>query len=111
LPISPLAAPSCGGIFDFDVKAEKLEELNHELEDPKVWDNAERAQALGKEKKLLEGVVLTLQNVAQSLTDAQDLFDMAKDEGDEDTLEAVDADLASVELYRYSGRRRWHRGL
>ncbi|HTJ97657.1 MAG TPA: peptide chain release factor 2 [Rhodocyclaceae bacterium] len=83
--------------LDFDVKAEKLEELNHDLEDPKVWDDAERAQALGKEKKSLEGVVLTLIQVSQTLTDAQDLFDMAKDEGDDDTLEAVAADLESVE--------------
>ena len=57
LPISPLAAPNCGGIFDFDVKAEKLEELNQEMADPKIWEDAERAQALGKEKKSLENVV------------------------------------------------------
>ena len=40
-------ANSCGGIFDYDGKAEKLAELNQILEDPKIWDDAERAQALG----------------------------------------------------------------
>ena len=31
-PISTAARPNCGGIFDFDAKALKLEELNRELE-------------------------------------------------------------------------------
>ena len=86
-----------GGIFDFDVKEEKLTELNREMEDPAIWNDAEKAQALGKEKKSLEAVVLTLQNVKQQVTDARELFDMAKEEGDFDTLEAVDADLQTVE--------------
>ena len=42
------------------MKASKLEEVNRALEDPAVWDNAERAQELGKEKRQLEDVVLTL---------------------------------------------------
>ncbi|MBP8255843.1 MAG: peptide chain release factor 2 [Opitutaceae bacterium] len=90
-------AKICGGIFDFATKAEKLAELNRELEDPKVWDNAEKAQALGKEKKSLESVVLTLEKIGQQLADARDLFDLAKDEGDDETLESVEADLHGVE--------------
>ena len=67
------------------------------MEDPGIWNDAERAQGLGKEKKSLEAVVLTLEGVKSSLTDARDLFDMAKEEKDEDTLVAVENDLASVE--------------
>ena len=52
------APPSCGGIFDFDVKSERLAVVSRELEDPKIWDSPERAQALGKEKKELEGVFI-----------------------------------------------------
>ena len=90
-------ATICGGIFDFAGKAEKLAELNRELEDPKIWDNAEKAQALGKEKKSLEAVVLTLEKVGQQLADARDLFDLARDEDDDATLESVEADLQGVE--------------
>ena len=67
------------------------------MEDPGIWNDAERAQALGKEKKSLEAVVLTLEGVKSSLADARELFDMAKEEDDEDTLAAVEADLAGVE--------------
>ena len=40
---SPPARSNCGGIFDFEVKSERLAVVNRELEDPKVWDNAEDA--------------------------------------------------------------------
>ena len=88
---------SCGGIFDFDNKTAKLEELNLELEDPKVWDNVERAQAIGKEKKQLEGVVVTLNNVRQQLADASELYELARSENDDDTLIALEADVQDVE--------------
>ena len=39
-----------GGIFDYDTKRERLEEVTRELENPNVWDNPERAQQLGKER-------------------------------------------------------------
>ncbi|MDO9602817.1 MAG: peptide chain release factor 2, partial [Rhodocyclaceae bacterium] len=63
------------------------------MEDPGIWNDAERAQALGKEKKSLEAVVGTLQGVSNTLADAQELFDLAKEENDEDTLLAVETDL------------------
>lgn len=93
----PSGSASYGGIFDYDQKADRLIEVNRELEDPKVWDDAKHAQELGKEKRTLEGVVLTLQDVTGSLTDARDLFDMAREEGDDDTVLAVEADLGSIE--------------
>jgi peptide chain release factor 2 len=67
------------------------------MEDPGIWNDAERAQALGKEKKSLEAVVQTLAGVSHALRDARDFFDMAKEESDEETLVAVETDLAGVE--------------
>ncbi|MHB1359170.1 MAG: peptide chain release factor 2 [Rhodocyclaceae bacterium] len=82
--------------LDFAAKSEKLAEINHLMEDPGIWNDAERAQALGKEKKSLEAVVGTLQGVSNTLADARELFDLAKEEDDEDTLLAVETDLAEV---------------
>ena len=59
-----------GGIFDYENKQQRLAEVNGLLEDPKVWDNAEKAQNLGKEKRMLETVVMTLDDVHQSLSDS-----------------------------------------
>ncbi|RZI40986.1 peptide chain release factor 2 [Herbaspirillum sp. HC18] len=78
--------------LDFDVKSEKLEQVNAELEDPNVWNDPKRAQDLGKEKKSLEAIVLTLTKIDADLGDARDLFAMAREEQDEDTLQAIEAD-------------------
>ena len=90
--IFPAAQPNYGGIFDFDVKSEKLEQVNAELEDSNVWNDPKRAQDLGKEKKALEAIVHTLTRIDADLGDARDLFDMAREEQDEDTLVAIEHD-------------------
>jgi peptide chain release factor 2 len=89
--------PICGGIFDFDNKLIRLEEVAGLLEAADVWNNPNRAQELGKERKTLEGVVGTLKQIGSSLTDAGDLFDMAQSENDESTLIALETDVQAVE--------------
>jgi len=42
--------PRLGGIFDYDLKVERLEEVLRELEDPAIWNDAPRAQTMAKEK-------------------------------------------------------------
>ena len=96
-PTSPPAVANYGGIFDYDVKASKLEEVNRALEDPAVWNNAERAQALGKEKRQLEDVVLTLQKIDAQSRDLKDLYELAEAEDDDDTFEAVETDLVELQ--------------
>ncbi|MDD5297407.1 MAG: peptide chain release factor 2 [Rhodocyclaceae bacterium] len=82
--------------LDYDNKHAQLIEVGQLLEDPKVWDDAPRAQELGKEKKALEEVVLTLEGIAQGLKDAAELFDMARAEDDDETLESVADDLEVI---------------
>ena len=67
-----------GGIFDYDAKYERLRTVNASLEDPSVWNDPKKAQELGKEKKLLDGVVLTLQKLTTELADNAELFEMSK---------------------------------
>ena len=81
------SAPSrCGGIFDYDTKRERLEEVNRELENPAVWSDPERAQALGRERSELEAVVATLNRVQRSLDEAGELHELAQEEEDAGTL-------------------------
>jgi peptide chain release factor 2 len=94
---SRTAPPSCGGIFDFDVKAARLAAVDRELEDPRIWDNPQRAQDLGKEKKQLDGVVHTLSGLQKSLADSTQLYDLAREEADDETLLAIEADVGKLE--------------
>ncbi len=88
---------NCGGTFDYDVKKTRLEVVLRELESPDVWEDAQHAQALGREKKSLEGVVERLSSIGARLADAAELFAMAADEDDEATLVAVETDVHQVE--------------
>ncbi|MCX7897873.1 MAG: peptide chain release factor 2 [Rhodocyclaceae bacterium] len=83
--------------LDYAGKAQRLAEIERLLEDPNLWNDAERAQTLGKEKKSLEGVVRTLDALHSALVDARELYTLARDEGDEATLLAVEADLKDLE--------------
>ena len=85
-----------GGIFDVDLKARRLEELNRELENPKVWDDPKRAQELGKEKKALDLVVGKVSTIGAGLRDAAELFELSRAEGDVAALEAIEADVADL---------------
>lgn len=86
-----------GGIFDFDTKAERLVEVTRELEDPNVWNEPENAQKLGQERSSLERIVKTLSSHSEVLDDAKDLLELAVEENDEDTFNAVNADLDALE--------------
>ncbi|MFY1037627.1 peptide chain release factor 2 [Pantoea agglomerans] len=85
------------GIFDYDAKKERLEEVNAELEQPDVWSEPERAQALGKERSSLEAIVQTLDQMSQGLEDVQGLLELAVEAEDEETFDEAVAELDVLE--------------
>ncbi|GJL75098.1 MAG: peptide chain release factor 2 [Nitrosomonas sp.] len=87
----------CGGIFDYDNKKTKLFELNRLLEDPAIWNDAKRAEEVGREKKSLEDVVLTLESMDHQINDARELFGLAKEESDAGTFNSIAADVKELE--------------
>ena len=93
----PPARPNSGGIFDFDARKTRLAEVSRILEDAGVWNDAARAQELGRERSALEGVVNVIEQIESGLKDSQELFALARTEGDDDTLVAVRADTAAIE--------------
>ena len=94
---SALVPPSYGGIFDYAAKAERLRTVNAALEDPTVWNDPKKAQELGKEKKALDGVVVTLDELTQGLSDNAELFEMSREEEDESALLSIADDVARLE--------------
>ena len=78
------------------MKSERLAVVARELEDPKIWDDPQRAQELGKEKKQLDGVVDTIAELDAGLGDSRELFELARAEGDDATLHAVQDDVAKL---------------
>ncbi|MEW7866226.1 peptide chain release factor 2 [Aeromonas diversa] len=95
------------GYLDYDAKKERLEEVNAELEQPDVWNEPERAQALGKERVSLETVVSTIDALTQGADDVAMLVELAVEGEDEDTFnEAVaEAELLEGKLAELEFRR------
>lgn len=88
---------SClGGIFDFAQKSERLEEVNRELQSSEVWNEPERAQALGKEKSALEIVVGTILHLDQGVEDVEGLLELAVEAEDEETFHESETELAAL---------------
>lgn len=85
-----------GGIFDYAEKQEFLEEVTLELEDPNVWDDPEKAQALGKRRSELEIVVNSIDQLTVGLDDAYELLSMAEAENDADTVTEVETDVKAL---------------
>ncbi|MEH6648525.1 MAG: peptide chain release factor 2 [Motiliproteus sp.] len=79
--------------LDYETKYEQLVEVDRELEQPSVWDDPERAQALGKERSALELVVKTIDDMEAGVSDTTDLLELAVEEQDEDTVAEVETEL------------------
>lgn len=66
-----------------------MDELNTLSEDPKLWDDADKAQHLMSEKNNLEEAINNYQEMESSLNDLCGLAEMAEEEGDEDLVSDI----------------------
>ena len=62
-----------------------------------MWNDSKRAQDIGKERKALEDIVLKWEQLHTETESAQELFDMASAEGDDETLESIESDVENIE--------------
>ncbi|NGZ12265.1 peptide chain release factor 2 [Vibrio aestuarianus] len=86
------------GYLDYDAKKERLEEVNAELEQPDVWNEPERAQALGKERASLEAVVDTIDQLDQGVDDVEGLLELAIEAEDQETFDEIGPELEELEV-------------
>ncbi len=94
--ISTSAQKCSGGIFDYAHRQDRLAEVELELAEPRVWEQPERAQELGRERAELEKVVHTLEQLARGSADARDLLEMAAEEDDEPAVAEIETEIAAL---------------
>ncbi len=95
-PTSSSRSRCSGGVFDWDPALRKLDELNARVEDPTLWDDAEAAQALMRERTKLATQVEAVRSLERGLSDAVEFAEMADAEGDEASLEDARAQLKAL---------------
>ena len=72
-------------------------EVQRELEQPDIWNEPERAQALGQERARLENVVLSLDELSAGIADAGELLSMAHEENDNTASDEIVVELLGFE--------------
>ena len=77
------------------------------MAEPNVWNDVDRAQALGRERASLELVVKTIEHLDQGVADTRELLEMAVEEADSDTVAEVEIEIAGLdeELAKLEFRR------
>ncbi|MFM2482296.1 peptide chain release factor 2 [Celerinatantimonas sp. YJH-8] len=95
------------GYLDYDTRLERLEEVTRELEQPDIWNDPERAQALGKERSSLEEIVGTIDALDQGIEDVEGLIELAVEADDEETFHEAEAE--ADELVRKLEKLEFHR--
>ncbi|MDE0742879.1 MAG: peptide chain release factor 2 [Woeseiaceae bacterium] len=88
---------SLRGYLDYEIKSERLTEVKRELEDPNVWSEPDRAQALGRERASLELIVDGLDTMQISCTDANELMDLAVAENDLSTIQDITTEIEDLD--------------
>ncbi|MBV1837744.1 peptide chain release factor 2 [Acetobacter estunensis] len=79
--------------LDWDVAQGRLAELNNRAEDPDLWNDAEAAQKMMRERTLLANQIEGVQNLENEVQDSLELVEMAEAEGDTDMVAEATATL------------------
>jgi peptide chain release factor 2 len=68
---------------------QRLDEITTLEQVPNFWDDIENATKLGKEKNILLGRLNKFNKANEAITDANELYEMATDEKDDETIETL----------------------
>jgi peptide chain release factor 2 len=79
--------------LDWEAAVVRLQELNARAEDPELWNRAEEAQAVMRERNRIAAQVEGVQRLEKDVADALELIELAEAEGDAGTADAAVADL------------------
>ncbi len=77
-------------------RAERLEELNREAEDPKLWDDQQRAQRVMQERTALEDQLTAIGRIEQELDDQLTMIDLGESEKDQSVVDDAEAALKKL---------------
>ncbi|MGI9127748.1 MAG: peptide chain release factor 2 [Roseomonas sp.] len=79
--------------LDWDASVRRLEELNARVEDPSLWNNADEAGRVMRERGRLSEQIDGVKRLERDVADALGLIELAEAEGDADTANAAAEDL------------------
>ncbi|TVP94297.1 MAG: peptide chain release factor 2 [Roseinatronobacter sp.] len=85
-----------GQRMDIETAPHRLEEFDAMTEDPDLWNDPTRAQALMKDRRMLSDALETYRSISQELEDQIGLIELGEAEGDSDVVAEAEAELAKL---------------
>lgn len=85
-----------GQRLDVETAPHRLEEFDARVEDPNLWDNAEVAQKLMRERQALVDAMATYTDIKQDLADTVDLIELGEMEEDEEVVAEAEVSLKAL---------------
>ena len=82
--------------MDWEMAPHRLEEFNARVEDPTLWDDPEKAQALMRDRQNLVDAIDTVKGIAQELQDNIDLIELGEMEDDAEVVRDAEAALKAL---------------
>ena len=82
--------------LDWDRAHKRLEELNAQVEDPKLWDDPKRAQDVMRERRRLDEAIGATTAIERELAETVELMAMAESEGDDSLVDDAVSSLAEL---------------
>ncbi|HEY6633400.1 MAG TPA: peptide chain release factor 2 [Rhizobiaceae bacterium] len=82
--------------FDWDQALKRLDYLNMRAEDSSLWNDAQEAQKLMRERQALEDGVKAVRGVTQALQDNIGLIELGEEEGDQSVVDDAEAGIRSL---------------
>ncbi|KAB1076262.1 peptide chain release factor 2 [Methylobacterium planeticum] len=83
--------------LDWDTVEKRLAELNAASESPELWNDAEAAQKVMRERTQLDDAVTAIRRLEQDLEDAATLIELGEAEGDQATITEGENGVRTVE--------------
>ena len=85
-----------GQRLDLETAPHRLEELDAMTENPDLWNDPAKAQALMRDRRLLADALGTYRSIAQALQDNIDLIEMGEAEDDADIVSEAEGELRAL---------------
>ncbi|MBS4727050.1 peptide chain release factor 2 [Mycobacterium sp. SM1] len=83
-------------VLDIEGLRSRIEKLEHEASDPKLWDDPARAQRVTSELSHSQGELRRVEQLRRRLDDLPVLYELAAEEGGAETLAEADAELKAL---------------
>ncbi|UWR94692.1 peptide chain release factor 2 [Phaeobacter inhibens] len=82
--------------LDWETAEFRLEEFNARVEDPNLWDDADAAQALMRDRQMLVDAIDTYKSIKQDLSDNMELIELGEMEEDAEVISDAEAALKAL---------------